>query len=389
MELSFSGKDVYGTCLRIDDYDDDVSSTSAFSSSFYLKEEFDSLKLLDPFPDETFEDTFTNCPKKVFESEIDSTSDKFCYSSNIDTWISQLKTRKILSLSQVKKLCEKVKDILVKESNVVELSSPITVCGDTHGQHYDLMELFKIAGEPPDVNFLFLGDYVDRGRYSVAVVSLLLALKVKYSNRITLLRGNHESRQTTQVYGFYDECFALYGDHSAWSIFMDAFDYLPVCALIDNNRLCMHGGLSPSFSTIDEIRALFRFGEIPHDGPISDIVWSDPSDRKRDLGFQNSPRGAGCMWGIDVSKHFTEANDIGTITRAHQVVNEGISLCHNRLVVTIFSAPNYCYRSGNLAGYIMLDGNKSEMFTFEAAPRNESSSSGGFNLFDKYKDFFF
>lgn len=186
------------------------------------------------------------------------------------------------------------KEILSKESNVQEVKCPVTVCGDVHGQFHDLMELFRIGGRSPDTNYLFMGDYVDRGYYSVETVTLLVALKVRYRERITILRGNHESRQITQVYGFYDECLRKYGNANVWKFFTDLFDYLPLTALVDGQIFCLHGGLSPSIDTLDHIRALDRIQEVPHEGPMCDLLWSDPDDRG---GWGISPRGAGYTFG--------------------------------------------------------------------------------------------
>ena len=144
--------------------------------------------------------------------------------------------------------------------------APVTVCGDIHGQFHDLIELFRIAGNAPDTNFLFLGDYVDRGYYSVETVTLMICLKVRYKDRVTITRGNHESRQVTQVYGFYDECMRKYGNANVWRYFTDLFDYLPVSALIENTIFCLHGGLSPSLDTLDQVRELDRKQEVPHEG---------------------------------------------------------------------------------------------------------------------------
>ncbi|KAK4696501.1 hypothetical protein P7C71_g1419, partial [Lecanoromycetidae sp. Uapishka_2] len=172
----------------------------------------------------------------------------------LDGWIESLMNCKQLAENDVQRLCDR--------------KCPVTVCGDIHGQFHDLMELFKIGGPNPDTNYLFMGDYVDRGYYSVETVTLLVALKIRYPQRITILRGNHESRQITQVYGFYDECLRKYGNANVWKYFTDLFDYLPLTALIDNQIFCLHGGLSPSIDTLDNIRALDRIQEVPHEGPM-------------------------------------------------------------------------------------------------------------------------
>ncbi|KAG5320384.1 PP2AA phosphatase, partial [Pseudoatta argentina] len=259
------------------------------------------------------------------------------------------------------------KEILAKESNVQEVKCPVTVCGDVHGQFHDLMELFRIGGKSPDTNYLFMGDYVDRGYYSVETVTLLVALNVRYRERITILRGNHESRQITQVYGFYDECLRKYGNANVWKFFTDLFDYLPLTALVDGQIFCLHGGLSPSIDTLDHIRALDRLQEVPHEGPMCDLLWSDPDDRG---GWGISPRGAGYTFGQDISETFNHSNGLTLVSRAHQLVMEGYNWCHDRNVVTIFSAPNYCYRCGNQAAIMELDDAlKYSFLQFDPAPR--------------------
>ena len=287
---------------------------------------------------------------------------------SLEVQIEDLFNCKYLPEEEVKELCFKAKELFIKEPNIQIVHCPVTVCGDIHGQFHDLLELFKVGGYAPDTNYLFMGDYVNRGTFSVESVSLLLALKLKYPNRIFLLRGNHESRQTSQMYGFYDECFKKYGNSpNIYNTFMDLFDFLPLCALIENKILCLHGGLSPNIQTIEEINQLDRMQELPHDGPMSDLLWSDPEERE---GWGQSPRGAGFVFGGDISRKFNFTNNLNMICRAHQLQQNGYQWSHENNVLTIFSAPNYCYRCGNLAAIMEIDENmKYELQTFEPAPR--------------------
>ena len=155
-----------------------------------------------------------------------------------------------------------------------------------------------------------MGDFVDRGFYSVETFLLLLALKVRYPERMYLIRGNHESRQITQVYGFYDECLRKYGSVNVLRYCTEIFDYLALSALIDDSVFCVHGGLSPTVSNLDEIRSIDRKQEVPHDGAMCDLLWSDPEDC---TGWGLSPRGAGYLFGGDVVKSFNHTNRIELI----------------------------------------------------------------------------
>jgi len=184
-----------------------------------------------------------------------------------------------------------------------------------------LKELFSVGGQCPDTNYLFLGDFVDRGFYSVETFLLLLALKVRYPDRITLIRGNHESRQITQVYGFYDECLRKYGSVNVWRYCTEIFDYLSLSALIEDRVLCVHGGLSPSINQINQIRVLDRKQEVPHDGAMCDLLWSDPEDMDGGGGWGLSPRGAGYLFGQNVVRQFNHTNNLDLICRAHQLVH--------------------------------------------------------------------
>lgn len=177
-------------------------------------------------------------------------------SAEIDSYLEKLNKCELIKESEVRSLCNKAKEILLEEDNVIKIGAPITICGDIHGQFFDLIELFRVGGEIPETNYIFLGDFVDRGLNSVETFLLLLCLKVRYPQRIFLIRGNHESRQITQAYGFYDECLRKYGSLNVWRYCTEIFDFLSLAAVIEEKIFCVHGGLSPNISTIDEVSIL-------------------------------------------------------------------------------------------------------------------------------------
>lgn len=266
----------------------------------------------------------------------------------------------------------------MEESNVQPVHSPVTVCGDVHGQFYDLLELFRQGGEIPTTNYVFMGDFVDRGHHSVETLQLLLCYKARYPQCMTLLRGNHESRQVTQVYGFFDECFRKYGSANAWKYCTEVFDYLSLACLIDGTVLCVHGGLSPDISTIDQIRLIERNQEIPHEGPFCDLMWSDPEDIET---WAVSQRGAGWLFGSQVTAQFNQINGLQLICRAHQLVQEGYKyMFPMKNLITVWSAPNYCYRCGNVASILAFnDQLDREVKIFKDVPesgRPETAKSG-------------
>lgn len=185
-----------------------------------------------------------------------------------------------------------------------------------------------------------MGDFVDRGFYSVETLMWLLMLNMRYKDRITLIRGNHESRQITQVYGFYDECLRKFNSLSVWRACMNVFDHLTLAAIVENDIFCVHGGLSPSGSTIDLIRSLNRHLELPHDGLMSDMLWSDPEVID---GWGISPRGAGYLFGATIVEQFLKTNKLSLVARAHQLVMDGYRFMFDEQLVTVWSAPNYCF----------------------------------------------
>lgn len=274
--------------------------------------------------------------------------------------IEKLERGQILTEKQLRNCCDRLKELLIEESNVQPVEAPVTICGDIHGQFFDLLELFRLANRPPLTNFIFIGDFVDRGYNSVETWELLMLLKIKYPSHVTLLRGNHESRQITLSYGFLDEIIKKYGNSNIWSYCMEVFDLLPIGAIVKNKVFCVHGGLSPELRTIDQIRTIDRNIEIPHSGPFCDLMWSDPDNIEN---WTQSTRGAGWLFGSKVTKEFNHINGLSLIARAHQLVNDGYQFWFaDKNLVTIWSAPNYCYRCGNLAAFLNLDQDLEQSF---------------------------
>ena len=283
----------------------------------------------------------------------------------IDSVLAELWSCKLPSLSNATMLLKKTVDILGQEPTTLSLRTPITVCGDIHGQFYDLLELFSVGGKPPEQNFIFLGDYVDRGFYSTETFLLLAALKCRYPTKMFLLRGNHESRQVTEDYGFYDEVCRKY-DNSVYELFLRAFNMLPLAAVIDNAIFCVHGGLSPDLNQVADIDALDRKVEPPENGLFSDLLWSDPENV---TGFKQSQRGAGYVFGGDVTAKFLNQNKLKFMCRAHQQAMDGFEKWFDGLLYTVWSAPNYCYRGGNLASvFEVTTPEKTKFKIFREAP---------------------
>eukprot|EP00978_Attheya_sp_CCMP212_P004259 scaffold9342_cov65-Attheya_sp.AAC.5 len=296
--------------------------------------------------------------------------------TDVEECLATLKGGECVPERMLKRLCAAVCSILVEESNVQPVLSPVTIVGDLHGQFWDLLHMLEnIGGSPPDTSYIFLGDFVDRGHNSVETLTLLLCLKLKYPGHITLLRGNHESRQITQVYGFYDECLRKYGNASAWRHCVQCFDTFGLAAIIDSSVLCVHGGLSPDVRTLDQIRAIDRQQEIPHEGAFCDLVWSDPEDLGGQTAWQISPRGAGYLFGARVTDEFNHVNSLDLIARAHQLVMEGKKYHFpNQNLVTVWSAPNYCYRCGNIAAILTINEN-TDLSTNTPALTDEDGSA--------------
>ena len=201
----------------------------------------------------------------------------------------------------------------------------LSIAGDLHGQYIDLLRIFERGGFPPAARYLFLGDYVDRGKRSLETICLLLAYKIKYPDKLFLLRGNHEDAKINRVYGFYDECKRRFNVR-LWKTFTDCFNSLPVVALIDHKVLCMHGGLSPELTNLEQIEDIERPSEVPDGGLHCDLLWSDPDPKIEGWGL--SDRGVSCTFGADKLTEFLDKNDIDLLCRAHQVSLHLFSFCY-------------------------------------------------------------
>jgi serine/threonine-protein phosphatase PP1 catalytic subunit len=236
---------------------------------------------------------------------------------------------------------------------LLELEAPLKMCGDIHGQFQDLLRLFDFAGPPPRSNYLFLGDYVDRGKQQIETIVLLLSYKLKYPENFFLLRGNHESESISRIYGFFDECKRRYRPR-LWRCFVDVFNCMPCSALVDEKILCMHGGLSPELTHLSQIRNLSRPCDLPDEGLLCDLLWADP---EKDIkGWAESDRGISYVFGADVVTKSLAKLDLDLVVRAHQVVEDGYEFFAKRSLITLFSAPNYGGMD-NSAGILEVDEN--------------------------------
>lgn len=258
-----------------------------------------------------------------------------------------------LTENEIRWLCIRARDIFTQQPVLLELEAPIKICGDIHGQYFDLLRLFEYGGFPPAANYLFLGDYVDRGKQSLETICLLLAYKIKYPENFFILRGNHECASINRIYGFYDECKRRYNNIKLWKIFTDCFNCLPVAALVEEKILCMHGGLSPELQNMDLIKRIMRPTDIPDTGLLCDLLWADPD--KDIVGWGENDRGVSFTFGEDVVAQFLRRHDLDLICRAHQVVEDGYEFFARRQLVTIFSAPNYCGEFDNAGAMMSVD----------------------------------
>lgn len=249
-------------------------------------------------------------------------------------------------------LVQTAKHAIKNDPIVLQLEAPVCVVGDLHGQFTDLLRIFEQLGHPPEKQYLFLGDYVDRGNNSIETISLILAYKVMYPNRVYILRGNHETPDISRIYGFYDECKRRFSPR-VWRLFVDCFNYLPLAAVISKKIFCAHGGISPEIvDSMAKLHELERPLCVPDQGVVTDILWSDPDPGI--LGWEENERGVSFTFGRDVLELFLKRHHFDLVCRAHQVVEDGYEFFANRRLVTVFSATNYCGEFDNDGGILSV-----------------------------------
>ncbi|KAI9807866.1 MAG: hypothetical protein M1825_005172 [Sarcosagium campestre] len=258
-----------------------------------------------------------------------------------------------LKNAEITAVCSAARELFLSQPALLELSPPVKIVGDVHGQYTDLIRMFEMCGFPPNANYLFLGDYVDRGKQSLETILLLLCYKLKFPENFFLLRGNHECANVTRVYGFYDECKRRC-NIKIWKTFVDCFNTLPIASIVAGKIFCVHGGLSPSLSHMDDIRQIARPTDVPDYGLLNDLLWSDPADI--DADWEANERGVSHCFGKKVIMEFLQRHDFDLVCRAHMVVEDGYEFFSDRILVTVFSAPNYCGEFDNWGAVMSVSG---------------------------------
>ncbi|CCH59358.1 hypothetical protein TBLA_0B05260 [Henningerozyma blattae CBS 6284] len=240
---------------------------------------------------------------------------------------------------EIQLICYTARELFLNQPSLLKLQAPIKIVGDVHGQFTDFLRILKLSGTPNNTNYLFLGDYVDRGKQSLETILLLFCYKIKYRENFFMLRGNHESANVTKMYGFYDECKRR-KNTKVWKMFIDVFNTLPFAATIQDKIFCIHGGISPNLKDLKQIENIKRPTDIPDSGLITDLLWSDPDTQV--VSWAENDRGVSYTFGKKIVMDFCSKFNFDLIVRGHMVVEDGYEFFAKKKLVTIFSAPNYC-----------------------------------------------
>jgi len=269
----------------------------------------------------------------------------------IETLKNHLKREGKISKPDFIQIISEASALFSAESNLLHLNEPITIIGDIHGQFYDLLKILEQAGSPKSTKLLFLGDYVDRGTFSTETILLLYSLKINYPSSIYMLRGNHESRQLTSFFNFRLEILEKY-DLEVYERIMESFDFLPISSIVNNKFLCVHGGISPSIRVLKDIMSIDRKMEVPNKGGFCDLLWSDPLDTEVGTSVEkyrhNTVRECSFFYSVAAANEFLRENKLLCIVRAHEAQIDGYKMhkwngnSEFPVVITVFSAPNYC-----------------------------------------------
>ncbi|KAL4002432.1 Serine/threonine-protein phosphatase PP1 isozyme 1 [Acanthocheilonema viteae] len=294
------------------------------------------------------------------DKEVDNLMVKLFNCITIDSRNRKVVNDVLKDINIIERMIGRSKEILQKECSLLEVTVPIHICGDIHGQFVDLLRIFQQCGRPPYERYLFMGDYVDRGPNSLEVICLLLLMKISFPAKMFLLRGNHECSLINQAYGFRDELEERFQNGDLlWIKFQDLFNWLPFAARVDKRILCMHGGLSPKMTNLDGLRHLKRPVDPIDDSIEVDLLWSDPdanmSNEPNDPYFRPSLRGISHHFNQKAVLAICQQYKLDFIVRAHQVVQDGYEFFAGRHMITLFSAPNYCGKFNNCGAVLAVD----------------------------------
>jgi serine/threonine-protein phosphatase PP1 catalytic subunit len=270
-------------------------------------------------------------------------------------------------------LVVQVKAILIEQPTLLRVDAPAVICGDIHGQFLDLLRVFEIGGSPAAVPYVFLGDYVDRGPNSIEVIAYLFSMKVKFPERMCLLRGNHETAEQADA-DFFNE-FKARQIETTWYAMIDVFRWLPIAAVVGRRIFCVHGGISPDLKNLSQIEALKRPLDISEQGLLLDLLWSDPAPSGN--GWQESERGTSWAYGPDVVDDFLRREKLDLLCRAHQNVDDGFEFPFGEIrnCVTVFSAPDYC-ETNNYGAVMKVDADLTCSFEYlepSEAPNDDAA----------------